>query len=470
MFYWLRKNLFSRWYNSVLTVLLAALAGYLSFYAIRYVFFTAEWKPVRANLTLFMIGTFPRAEQWRVIVQILLMCGSFGLFWGASITSARDRAEQAGLPYRLETGWETFKRWWPLLLLLAVLLLTAIPFVGYARLLGPAVPVLAAWDMLPLVFALSAVALMLALRYIAKRIPSKFRIGIWILGTLSLIASWQVVSGTGGYDWLWGAGLLGFIAVYAVRQKDLSRKRLSLMLQVAGIAVGATISWVVYRNLLSFGGVEWDKWSGFHLNLTAAAISIIAAFPLGLLLALGRRSNLPAVKWLSVTYIELIRGVPLIGLLFVANSLLGFFWPSDTPRSQLTRAIVIMSLFTAAYLAEIIRGGLASVPLGQREGGQSVGLSPLQNTSLIIMPQALRSVIPAIVGQFISLLKDSSLLSTIAIIEIIQARENAHAQAEFTTIGIAETLVFVAFAFWCFAFVMSRESQRLEGRLGIGRR
>lgn len=451
MFYWLRKNLFNRWYNSVLTVLLATLVGYLSFYAIRYVFFTAEWKPVRANLTLFMIGTFPRAEQWRVIVQILLMCVSFGLFWGASITSARDRAERAGLPYRLETGWETFKRWWPLLLLLAVLLL-------------------AAWGIMPLVFSLSAVALLLALRYIAKLIPGKFRIGIWILGTLSLIASWQVVSGTGGYDWLWGAGLLGFIAVYAVRQKDLSRKRLSLMLQVAGIAVGATISWVVYRNLLSFGGVEWDKWSGFHLNLTAAAISIIAAFPLGLLLALGRRSNLPAVKWLSVTYIELIRGVPLIGLLFVANSLLGFFWPSDTPRSQLTRAIVIMSLFTAAYLAEIIRGGLASVPLGQREGGQSVGLTPLQNTSLIIMPQALRSVIPAIVGQFISLLKDSSLLSTIAIIEIIQARENAHAQAEFTTIGIAETLVFVAFAFWCFAFVMSRESQRLEGRLGIGRR
>ena len=99
-----------------------------------------------------------------------------------------------------------------------------------------------------------------------------------------------------------------------------------------------------------------------------------------------------------------------------------------------------------------------------------MGLTPLQNTSLIIMPQALRSVIPAIVGQFISLLKDSSLLSTIAIIEIIRARENAHAQAEFTTIGIAETLVFVAFAFWCFAFVMSRESQRLEGRLGLGSR
>lgn len=451
MYYWLRKNLFNRWYNSLLTVLLAILVGYLSFYAIRYVFFTAEWKPVQANLTLFMIGNFPRSEQWRVIVQILLMCFSFGLFWGASITSARDRAEQAGLPYHLETGWETFKRWWPLLLLLAVLLL-------------------AAWGILPLVFALSAVALLLALRYIAKRIPSKFRIGIWLLGTLSLIASWQVVSGTGGYDWLWGAGLLGFTAVYAVRQKDLSDKWLSLALQVAGVVVGAAISWVVYRNLLSFGGIEWDKWSGFHLNLTAAAISIIAAFPLGLLLALGRRSNLPAIKWLSVTYIELIRGVPLIGLLFVANSLLGFFWPSDTPRSQITRAIVIMSLFTAAYLAEIIRGGLASVPLGQREGGQSVGLTPLQNTSLIIMPQALRSVIPAIVGQFISLLKDSSLLSTIAIIEIIRARENAHAQAEFTTIGIAETLVFVAFAFWCFAFVMSRESQRLEGRLGLGSR
>ena len=451
MFYWMRKNLFNRWYNSLLTVLLAILVGNLSFYAIRYVFFTAEWEPVRANLTLFMIGTFPRSEQWRIVTQILLMAGSFGLFWGASISSARDRAEQAGLPYQLEAGWETFKRWWPLLLLLGVLLL-------------------AAWGVLPVVFALLASSLMLVLRYAARRIPSQFRIGAWLLGALSLIASWQVVSGTGGYDWLWGAGLLAFIAVYAVRRQDLSSKWHSRLWQLGGVIAGGAISWAVYRFFLSFGGVEWDKWSGFHLNLTAAAISIIAAFPLGLLLALGRRSNLPAVKWLSVTYIELIRGVPLIGLLFVANSLLGFIWPSDTPRSQISRAIVIMSVFTAAYLAEIIRGGLASVPIGQREGGQSVGLTPLQNTSLIIMPQALRSVIPAIVGQFISLLKDSSLLSTIAIIEIIRVRENVHAQGEFTTLGIAETLVFIAFAFWCFAFVMSRESQRLEGRLGLGSR
>lgn len=451
MYYWMRKNLFNRWYNSLLTLLLAVLVVYLSIYAIRYVFFTAEWKPVQTNLTLFMIGTFPRSEQWRIITQILLMAGSFGLFWGASVSSARDRAEQAGLPYRLETGWETFKRWWPLLLLLGVLLL-------------------AAWGVLPLVFALLASSLMLALRYAARRIPSKFRIGIWLFGSLSLIASWQVVSGTGGYDWLWGAGLLAFIAVYVVRRQDLSNKWKSRLWQVGGVISGGVISWVAYRFLLSFEGVGWDDWSGFHLNLTAAAISIIAAFPLGLLLALGRRSNLPAIKWLSVTYIELIRGVPLIGLLFVANSLLGFIWPSDTPRSQITRAIVIMSVFTAAYLAEIIRGGLASVPIGQREGGQSVGLTPLQNTNLIIMPQALRSVIPAIVGQFISLLKDSSLLSTIAIIEIVQARENVHAQGEFTTLGIAETLVFIAFAFWCFAFVMSRESQRLEGRLGLGSR
>ena len=451
MFYWVRKNLFNRWYNCLLTVLLAILVGYLSFYVIRYVFFTAEWEPVRANLTLFMIGTFPRSEQWRIVTQILLMAGSFGLFWGASISSARDRAEQAGLPHRLETGWETFKRWWPLLLLLGVLLL-------------------AAWGVLPVVFALLASSLMLVLRYAARRIPGQFRIGAWLLGALSLIASWQVVSGTGGYDWLWGAGLLAFIAVYIVRRQDLSSKWQSRLWQLGGVIAGGAISWVVYRSLLSFEGVEWDDWSGFHLNLTAAAISIIAAFPLGLLLALGRRSNLPAIKWLSVTYIELIRGVPLIGLLFVANSLLGFIWPSDTPRSQITRAIVIMSVFTAAYLAEIIRGGLASVPIGQREGGQSVGLTPLQNTSLIIMPQALRSVIPAIVGQFISLLKDSSLLSTIAIIEIIQVRENVHAQGDFTTLGIAETLVFIAFAFWCFAFVMSRESQRLEGRLGLGSR
>ena len=457
---WLRVNLFNRWYNAVLTVLLAAVVAYLGYRAALYLFWTAEWDPVRANLTLFMIGTFPREEQWRVVTQILTLAAAFGILWGAMIGSARDRAAQSGVPFTTEPGWVALRRWWGLVMLLLVLLL-------------------AAWGILPLILALGCMALTFSLRYITLRLPSGARIYAWLSGYALLIASWQIVSGTGGNAWIWAAGLMAFAGVRTVRRKDLAPQ---LPLTFAAIAVCGAVVWVFYavvlNGLIGFSGVGWDDWAGFHLNLIAATISIVAAFPLGLLLALGRRSNLPAIKWLCVTYIELIRGVPLIGLLFIANSLLGFFIDNDsligffleTPLSQISRAIVIMSLFTAAYLAEVIRGGLEATPRGQTEAGQSVGLSPWQITSRIVMPQTLRASIPAIVGQFISLLKDSSLLSIIAVSEILRVRASVHSQGAFTTLGTAETLVFIAFAFWAFAFTWSRESQRLEKRLGVGDR
>ena len=457
---WLKDNLFNRWYNAVLTLLLAAAVGYLGYRAILYLFWNAEWAPVRANLTLFMIGSFPREEQWRVVVQLLLLAASFGILWGAIIGSSRDRAANSGLPFSVEPGRTALKRWWALLLLLAVLLL-------------------AAWGILPLVLALACMALIFALRKITMQLDSKARFWAWLLGYALLIASWQILSGTGGTAWIWAAGLAAFVGVRAVRRRDLSPR---LPMTFAAIVASGAVAWAFYtiilNGLIDFSGVGWDNWAGFHLNLIAAVISTIAAFPLGLLLALGRRSSLPAIRWLCVTYIELIRGVPLIGLLFIANSLLGFFLDNDplieffvdTPLSQISRAVVIMSLFTAAYLAEVVRGGLEATPKGQTEAGQSVGLSPWQIMSRIVMPQTLRNSIPAIVGQFISLLKDSSLLSIIAVSEILRVRASVHSQAAFTTLGTSETLVFIAFAFWAFAFTWSRESQRLEKRLGIGER
>ena len=457
---WVKDNLFSRWYNTVLTVLLAAVVGYLGYRSILYLFWTAEWEPVRANLTLFMIGSFPRDEQWRIVVQLLFLALAFGVIWGAMIGASRDRAAQSGLPFSAESGWVALRRWWGLVLLLGVLLL-------------------AAWGILPVVLALGCMALTFSLRIATMRLNSGARIYAWLLGYALLIASWQIVSGTGGSAWIWAGGLLAFAGVRTVRRKDLAPR---LPMSLAAIAVSGAVAWgfytLVLNALIGFSGVGWDDWAGFHLNLIAATISIIAAFPMGLLLALGRRSSLPAIRWLCVTYIELIRGVPLIGLLFIANSLLGFFIDNDpyieffldTPLSQISRAIVIMSLFTAAYLAEVIRGGLEATPRGQTEAGQSVGLSPWQITSRIVMPQTLRASIPAIVGQFISLLKDSSLLSIIAVSEILRVRASVHSQAAFTTLGTSETLVFIAFAFWAFAFTWSRESQRLEKRLGVGER
>jgi general L-amino acid transport system permease protein len=169
-------------------------------------------------------------------------------------------------------------------------------------------------------------------------------------------------------------------------------------------------------------------------------------------------------------YIEFFRGAPLITFLLAAQFFLGFFLNTTELPSLITRAMAALTLFTAAYIAEIVRGGLQAVPKGQVEAGQAIGLSPDKITRLIVLPQALRAVIPAMVGQFISLFKDTTLLVIIAIPEFLQIREIVHSQADFRALGIAETLVFVAFGFWAVSFTMSRESQRLERNLRVGQR
>jgi general L-amino acid transport system permease protein len=216
-------------------------------------------------------------------------------------------------------------------------------------------------------------------------------------------------------------------------------------------------------------GIGWDDWSGLHLTLMVSAIAIVLAFPLGLLLALARRSTLPALRMMATAYIEVIRGVPLITLLFMGQFILGFMMPAGTVLSAITRAIAVMTFFSAAYIAEIVRGGLQALPKGQTEAGQAMGMAPPPIMRRIILPQALTAVIPAMVGQFISLFKDSSLLSIIAVLEFLGVRKIIHAQEAFRGVGIAETLVFVAIGYWAFAFAMSRESQRLERRLRVTR-
>lgn len=228
--------------------------------------------------------------------------------------------------------------------------------------------------------------------------------------------------------------------------------------------------------------VGWDDWGGLMLNLFLAGISITLCFPLGVLLALGRRSKLPLIRWTSTTYIEVFRGVPLIALLLMANVALGFFVPEtvdvfglfevDLVPGKVVRAIVVFTLFTAAYVAEIVRGGLQSVPRGQIEAGQAQGMSPFSITTYIVLPQALRNVIPALVGQFISLFKDTTLAgAAMGFLELLSAAQAVTKQPDFNGQGlIAETLVFVTFVFWVGSFTMSRESQRLEGKLGVGSR
>jgi general L-amino acid transport system permease protein len=216
--------------------------------------------------------------------------------------------------------------------------------------------------------------------------------------------------------------------------------------------------------------VGFDDWGGFMLNLFLAACSIVLCFPLGILLALGRRSTLPLVRVVSTAYIEVVRGAPLFVLLLLANVALGFFVPSSLAPSTSTRAIVVFTLFTAAYMAEIIRGGLQSVPRGQIEAAKAVGLSPVRQTGYIVLPQALRNVIPAQIGQLISLFKDTTLAGiAMGLFELLNVTTAITAQESFRGQGlIGETITFAALMFWTVAFTMSRESQRLERRLGVG--
>jgi general L-amino acid transport system permease protein len=216
--------------------------------------------------------------------------------------------------------------------------------------------------------------------------------------------------------------------------------------------------------------VPRDRWGGLLLTAFLAVAGILLSFPLGVLLALGRRSKLPAVRLVCTVYIELIRGVPLITILFMSAFALGFFLPPGSERPSLvTRALVALVLFTAAYVAEIVRGGLQGVPLGQIEAAQAVGLSPLKTTRLIVLPQALRSVIPGLVGQFISLFKDTSLVFIVGLSELLAVAQNITKQPDFVAQGLfVETLVFAAFVYWAGSYWMSRESQRLETRLGVG--
>ena len=221
---------------------------------------------------------------------------------------------------------------------------------------------------------------------------------------------------------------------------------------------------------ITIGQAALEEWGGFLINFYLAIVSITLSFPLGVLLALGRRSSLPLLRWLSTTYIELIRGAPLFVLLLLAGVALEFFIPANIAPDAIIRAITVFTLFTAAYLAEIIRGGLQSIPKGQEEAGKALGLSTFKITFLITLPQALRNVIPAQIGQFISLFKDTTLAGVaLSIFELLNVGAAITKQDDYLGLGlIYEALAFVGLLFWVGSYVMSRESQRIEKKLGVG--
>ena len=392
---WVRKNLFNNWYNSLLTLVLAALVISALFALVR-ALLSADYEIIRTNLRLFMIGDFPADQLWRPWAATYCWAVLFGVVGGSLAAGARDRADEAGLPYVPTTFRQIVIRFWPILALIVVIL-------SFTT------------TVTPMLLTIGALAVGLGSYYLGRVLPRAVRRWTWLIAVVLIAASYLALAG--------------------------------------------------------FGGVGWQGWGGLQLNLFLTFAGILVAFPFGLLLAMGRRSSLPVIRTISVGYIALVRGVPLITVLIAGAFAVGFIIPRDIRPGFVTRMLIAIIAFEAAYIAEVVRGGLQAVPRGQVEAAQAVGLAPWKTMRLIVLPQALRATIPAMVGQFISLFKDTTLVAVLGITELLDATVIVNTQTAYLGQGLfVVTLSFAALVFWVGCYTMSRESRRLERRLGVGER
>jgi len=380
---WLRKNLFSTWYNVALTLLAAWLLYILLKPAFEWATTEARWGVIEANLTLFMIGLYPREQIGRVWLTVFILAGLIGLSWGVWKNAARGFALialGAGVAFILISlffGWNVWMEW-----LIAVIILLVFYFIGRHLPRGGLITAIAWFLYFPLVFFLIA-----GTRYIATLPP-----------------------------------------------------------------------------------VESGLWGGLLLTLLLTVVGNFGALPLGILLALGRRSKLPIIRYFSIGYIELIRGVPLITILYMASILLPYFLPIDVPPPErVVRAMVGFIIFEAAYQAENVRGGLQAIDRGQYEASHALGMNTTLTTILIILPQALRAVIPALFNSFISLFKDTSLVALIGLFEIVRVARSILAQPEWLGTH-REVFLFAFVIYWAFNLAFTYGSRRMEEALGVGKR
>jgi general L-amino acid transport system permease protein len=217
----------------------------------------------------------------------------------------------------------------------------------------------------------------------------------------------------------------------------------------------------MWGGVLGLPYVENERWGGLILTLLLSTFGIVFAFPLGILLALGRRSNMPVVSGLCVGYIELVRGVPLISLLFMASVMLPLFLPSGMTIDKLLRAQIAVIMFAAAYLAEVIRGGLQAIPKGQYDAAHALALPYWRRTVLIILPQALRIAVPALVNNFVALFKDTSLVLIIGLFDLLSTIKISLAEPAWSGYGV-EAYLFASVVYFLFCYAMSRYSKSFE--------
>jgi general L-amino acid transport system permease protein len=249
--------------------------------------------------------------------------------------------------------------------------------------------------------------------------------------------------------------LLGLYALSALR--PMRQLRLARVWLAGVVAIGV----LMWGGVFGLSYVENERWGGLTLTLLIATFGIGFAFPLSILLALGRRSSMPLVRWLSIAYIELIRGVPLISVLFMASVMLPLFLPPGVSIDKLLRAQLAMILFAAAYLAEVVRGGLQAIPREQEEAAQALGLSYWQRTSYVVLPQALQIAVPPMVNTFIGFFKDTSLVVIIGLFDFLTTIKVSLTEPAWTGFGV-EAYLFAAFGYFLFCYPISRYSQTLE--------
>jgi general L-amino acid transport system permease protein len=387
----LRHELFATPADALLSLGLLTLLALAAGGLLRWALVQARWGVIQANSTLFAVGRYPMAEQWRLWLLTTVLVATAGLSWG--LLRAHPRSDREG------TLWPRNDRLFVVLLVIGVL--------WFPWGLKLTLAIQARWWALAL--------LLVSLRWLAgrygRRLPKP------VLGLVPLV--WP--------------------AVYL-------------------------IGMVLISGGLGLVSVSPSEWGGLLLTLLSASFAILLCFPLGVLLALGRRSDLPLLRWASVVYIEFIRGAPLITLLFLGQNILGFLLPNGLAPERVWRAAWVLTFFAAAYLAEAVRSGLAAVPSGQVEAARSLGLSYPQALQRVVLPQALRVALPAMVSQFISLLQDTTLLSLIGLLELLGVARTVMANPEFLGKS-AEVYLTLALLFWCCCAALGLGSRALERRL-----
>ncbi len=480
---WVYKNLLTPWYNLLLTVVSLVLIYVLGkatlLWALR-----ARWEVIPANIRILMVGSYPAEYLWRVGALLWLVGFIVGFSWGvwvrrrervawvllgipvflALVTSGTARGLWLGALAAALLGWAGGRRLqagrggvWAI-----VLWVLYFPtFVLLVR--GWGLPEEPAWK-----FAAAVQWAVVVASLIAGAWAPQAR---WVAlghGAL-LIAAWLLPSWRSA---LLFAALVGALVWYVSRRYAhlQSVKRLALQVGLAYIPLLIFI-FFAYEPLARtwMAKVNSNHWGGLLLNILIAVFGIMFSFPLGVAFALGRRSSLPVVRLFSILYIEFVRGVPFITILFMAQVMFPILLPPNMSIDRVVRAIMGVILFAAAYMAENVRGGLQAIPKGQYEAAYALGLNATQTMLLIILPQALRNVIPVLVGQFIGLLKDTTLVTIVGLLDILGIAQSVLSNP--TWIGTQrEVYLFVALLFWVLSYGMSYASRRLERALGVGQR